>query len=697
VSRMPFITEETGDDRRPPAGGGRAGAIDRPRHSIRWALMRDLLVTSLALFLSFLVLTGVAGRRAVSDLAELVVDRTVDQVRAELDRFIDPVASALRQVEAWWAEGVIDIEDDAAVTTLVAPLFGVSPQLSAVILADERGRALMVHRTGDGASIASRIQHAGSGVVRLRRVEGEGGEVTYAQAQWTDNYDLRERPWYRKAVALLPDGEVRGGAGIVGWTEPYLFLTQASPGVTGAAASRSIDGSVRVVAVDVLIDAIDTFTSSLRIGERGQAAVFSDDGRVIGAPRDARLVDAATEGAFALRGAEELGMPLTARSPEAGVHRFISAGEAWWGEVAVHPLGEKDHVFVAVAIPESELLGGFLTLRSLVIFVTAIILAGAIVRSLWLASRFSGPIRGLLMETERFSRGDLAPGTPIVSDVEELVRLDRAHEQMRQGLVEMMRMERDLRLARDIQKQTMPDRLPSLPGVEIAAWNEPADETGGDAYDVISCVPDGDGGLLLHDGDGSGADRVVLLLADATGHGIGPALCVTQVRAMLRMSLRTGVPFTDMIDGINRQLHQDLGGGRFVTAWFGELDLRRRALSSFSAGQGPVLHYRAADRFMEVRAADTVPLGVVDALKVSRGAEWVLDSGDIVAVISDGIFEERNAGGEQFGVERVTDLIAAHASEPVDRIAEALRDAVDRFRGDARRSDDATVILIRAM
>ena len=87
-----------------------------------------------------------------------------------------------------------------------------------------------------------------------------------------------------------------------------------------------------------------------------------------------------------------------------------------------------------------------------------------------------------------------------------------------------MRLERDLQIARQIQQGTFPDALPAIGGFDLVAWSEPADETGGDTYDVI----------------GRSAGSVLFLLADATGHGIGPALSVTQVRAMLRNGPRSG-------------------------------------------------------------------------------------------------------------------------------------------------------------
>src|SRR6185436_1466089 len=95
------------------------------------------------------------------------------------------------------------------------------------------------------------------------------------------------------------------------------------------------------------------------------------------------------------------------------------------------------------------------------------------------------------------------------------------------------------------------------------------------------------------------AERAVLLLADASGHGVGPALSVTQVRAMLRMAVRVGEDLAGIVHHLNAQLCADLTEGRFVTAWVGVLDARERTLRSFSCGQGPLLFYRAAAQACE--------------------------------------------------------------------------------------------------
>jgi len=138
------------------------------------------------------------------------------------------------------------------------------------------------------------------------------------------------------------------------------------------------------------------------------------------------------------------------------------------------------------------------------------------------------------------------------------------------------RLERDLALARDIQQRLLPKSDPKVPGYAIAGWSKPADATGGDCYDYVP----------LEDG------RLGIFLADATGHGIGPALIVSECRALIR-ALGTSVDDpAAILRRANILLNADLDSGRFVTTFFGVLEPSGHTLPYLSAGQGPVLHYQ---------------------------------------------------------------------------------------------------------
>ncbi len=179
-------------------------------------------------------------------------------------------------------------------------------------------------------------------------------------------------------------------------------------------------------------------------------------------------------------------------------------------------LSDERRLTIAVAVPHADLLADRSSLRRWILILTLAALAAAMARAAVVARRFSQPIEALVEHSDRISRGDLEPPRPIPTPLAEVHRLTGAHERMRRGLKTLMKLEGDLQLARQIQQKTFPGDLPRLAGFDLVAWSRPADETGGDSYDVIGLDANG----LITEGD---AERAVLLLADATGHGIGPS------------------------------------------------------------------------------------------------------------------------------------------------------------------------------
>src|SRR5947208_8307576 len=199
---------------------------------------------------------------------------------------------------------------------------------------------------------------------------------------------------------------------------------------------------------------------------------------------------------------------------------------------------------------------------------------------------------------------------------------------------ERTKIERDLAVARRIQMDVLPKELPTCPGYDMAAFSHPAEQTGGDIYDLIAVALD-----PLKPGE---PPSLVLLLADATGHGIGPALSVTQVRSMLRIGVSLRAGLDDLFAQINRQLCADLGCERFVTAFMGLLDLSAHRINYHSAGQGPLLHFHVADGSFEWLSSSMLPLGI-DTNAQSEGVRSMkVAPGDLIVLLTDGFFEYQN-------------------------------------------------------
>jgi len=259
--------------------------------------------------------------------------------------------------------------------------------------------------------------------------------------------------------------------------------------------------------------------------------------------------------------------------------------------------------------------------------------------------------------------------------------------------VQKQRMEQALAIARQIQQDLLPRARPEVAGFDVAGWSRPADETGGDIYD------------FFHLGEG----RWTLMLADATGHGVGPALVIAEARAMLRalsaacvgLGGAGGPPGARELDisrvmsAVNDLLAADLSQSRFVTCFFALLDGPAGAVRYASAGQGPIIFYdRAADRFEQLPATD-LPLGVIEGMDFRELVERPLAAGDILAVVTDGFYEACDPADEQFGTDRACRVIRECRDLPAEDIIANLQRAVDAFTQAAPQADDLTAIIVK--
>jgi phosphoserine phosphatase len=248
-----------------------------------------------------------------------------------------------------------------------------------------------------------------------------------------------------------------------------------------------------------------------------------------------------------------------------------------------------------------------------------------------------------------------------------------------QEYADKQRIQRELNIARSIQQGLLPREQPTVAGYDIAGWNQPADETGGDSFDF----------LPLDDGN------LAIALADATGHGIGAALIMAETRALFRATVRQTRDLPRVMTEINDLLCIDLPDGKFNTAFFGFLDPAEHTVRFMSAGQGPILVYTAATG--DVRELEThgLPLGIIPEAEYDPTTLLQLAPGDMLVLLTDGFYEWDRPDGEQFGTERIADLIRRHHTLPVAEFIRVVYRAVVEFSAGTRQGDDLTAVIVR--
>jgi serine phosphatase RsbU (regulator of sigma subunit) len=677
-----------------------------PRNTtIRRSLLGNLVALVALTGGTILAASWISGERTVEDLSKLLIEPTVQRTAAELDRFFGEVRAETLIGRGWADADALDPTDHEAMNTLFVPVLEQHPQLSSMMVANSDGVEYLLLRDAlDPDTWHNRVVRADEWGTRVfnRRWNTATGE--HEEGFGELDYDPRRRIWYEEALVTTDEEPVF-------WTKPVIFFVTKDPGITASTHLRSSDGdTTTVVAFDLLLLDISRFTSQLEVSESGRAFVLVERAgderlQVVGLPRDERYAnDAALREALIyvppsaavadsdarLPVVEELGMPAiqdsiaawTAAGRPAQPFGYESEGRAWLAGIGAYPLGSNTF-WIGVTLPERDLLGGVRLQRAALLAVVLLVLVVGVVRAVTLARRFSTPVEALVHETERMSRGDLEPGAALVSNVREFQRLGEAQDGMREGLKARMKLdkiERDLDIARDIQRGLMPDEVPDTPGFEVQGWSQPADQTGGDYFDWME-LPNG---------------RTLITLADVTGHGIGPALIVSVCRAYMRAAaIDVDVALANAVSKVNDLLHADIPVGRFVTAAIGVLDPAANEMALISAGQAPLLYYHAATGEIENWSADQMPLGIAAGIPFDAARRLAFEPGDALILTTDGFFEWANAEGEQWGIERLEAFVRSHAADPPSEFIEGLHAAVVAHAAGEVQPDDLTVVVVK--
>jgi sigma-B regulation protein RsbU (phosphoserine phosphatase) len=253
----------------------------------------------------------------------------------------------------------------------------------------------------------------------------------------------------------------------------------------------------------------------------------------------------------------------------------------------------------------------------------------------------------------------------------ESVRLHRV-------AVEKERQDRELQIAREIQRSLFPSRCPQIAGFSLAASSQPCHAVGGDHYDLIP----------LEDG------RLALAVADVSGKGTPASLLMASVHASLRALAGASTP-EGLMRRLNRFLFESTQDNRYVTLFYGELDPACRRLRYVTGGHVPPYLLRGAEGVVERLEEGGPVLGLLEEAAFSEG-EVRLQSGDALALVTDGATEALSPTGEELGDAGVCRALRAAARESAPALLEALLDAVRRWTGPAGCTDDLTALILKA-
>ncbi len=245
--------------------------------------------------------------------------------------------------------------------------------------------------------------------------------------------------------------------------------------------------------------------------------------------------------------------------------------------------------------------------------------------------------------------------------------------------LEKERMEREIELAASIQRTILPESLPWVSGLELAGDNRPTRQVGGDYFDVFP-LPGG---------------RSVLVVADVSGKGVPAALLVSTVHACLHLLVETpGLDLPALVKRVNRHLIGFSSTRRFVTLFLALFEPETRRLRYVNAGHNPGI-VRSGGAF-RLLPSSGVPIGMLPNVTHEEASLDMLP-GDLVVLYSDGITEAQTVSEEEFGMERLENVILRSETLPAALVTRQIFAEVSEFTRGAAQYDDQTVLVARVL
>jgi serine phosphatase RsbU (regulator of sigma subunit) len=341
-----------------------------------------------------------------------------------------------------------------------------------------------------------------------------------------------------------------------------------------------------------------------------------------------------------------------------------------------------------VAMKRSHVEGLIAAARRQQLMVLAVFVLIGVISALLLMSYLFRPLRPLREGIERVGRGNL--DSPIVlNDRTELGLLAHTVNDMAGALkraqaemLERERMSHEFQLAQQIQQSLLPSKPWSDFGTTVLGDQRAAAEVGGDHFEI----------LPLSDG------RVAIAVADVAGKGLAGCLMMTMVSSLLRAFRDVYDSPSALLTAMDERLSESMQPGTFVTMFYGILDPRNGRLVFASAGHNPMLIYRAASATIERVRSRGIPLAAIRRGIIRETLEdqtVTIRPGDLMVEYTDGYSEAPGKDdATEFGIERLEQVVSAHAPQGVAAVRTALRDAVAAWRGAGMPFDDETLLIV---
>jgi predicted permease len=253
-------------------------------------------------------------------------------------------------------------------------------------------------------------------------------------------------------------------------------------------------------------------------------------------------------------------------------------------------------------------------------------------------------------------------------------------------IIEQERLRRDLALAAEVQKRLLPEQSPEMEIGALAAISVPARTVGGDYYDFFNV----------------GNRRIAVAIADVAGKGVAAALIASIVHASLRIISADGnISLPELAARMNHYLYRSTRSSSYATFFYAQIDEKTRQLHYVNAGHNPPYLIRQIAAAGETEAPQITELSIGGTIigmfpKTDYEAATInLQPGDALVVFTDGVPEALNRNEEEFGEDRLKELLRGVANLPADQMSSRIADEVKSWIGEAPQYDDLTCVVMK--
>ncbi len=298
--------------------------------------------------------------------------------------------------------------------------------------------------------------------------------------------------------------------------------------------------------------------------------------------------------------------------------------------------------------------------------------------SLIIPMQLQGVTKGLILLGKRISKRPYARSDiEYIYSVGSLAIISIENSRLFKEELEKQKLEKDLELARNIQKNLLPNKIPQIGQFEIAAFNNSARQVGGDYYDVVKLDE----------------QNLLFALGDVSGKGVQAALLMANLQAFLKSLCKQKIEINSATDMINDLVAENTIMGSFITFFWGILNRETDELHYVNAGHNPPLLLRNGE-IIKLKTGGMI-LGVMETMIPYLSEVVKLERGDMIICFTDGITEAMNIRGEEFSDEKLEEMVKQYYSMGAAEILDKILEEVKLFTSGAEQSDDITMLVVK--